>query len=137
MGVEDVVSVMIQLMNSDISGERYILNEGNYSYLEIFGMMGEALGVGRELKEVSPALLRNLSRLDAFAALFSGKRRITSEHIRAAFGEVQFSSEKVRTALGMVFTPIAQVIGEVAKHYRKDFPAQGKEQSAPLPENNV
>jgi len=122
VGVEDVVSVMIRLMNSDISGERYILNEGNYSYLEVFGLIGQALGVSRELKQVSPALLRNLSRLDAFATLFGGKRHLTPEHISAAFGEVQFSSEKVQAALGMDFNPISEVIGEVAKQYRKDFP---------------
>ncbi len=123
VGVQDVVSAMIQLMNSDISGERYILNGGNYSYLEVFRMIGQALGVSRDLKQVSPALLKRLSQLDAFAAFFTGKRNLTSEHISAAFGEVRFSSEKVRTALGMDFSPIRQVIGEVATHYRKDFPA--------------
>ena len=123
VGVQDVVSAMIQLMKSDISGERYILNGGNYSYLEVFGMIGQALGVPRNLKQVSPALLKRLSRLDAFAAFFTGKRMLTSEHIRAAFGEVQFSSEKVCTALGMDFTPISEVIGEIAPLYRKDFPA--------------
>jgi nucleoside-diphosphate-sugar epimerase len=122
VGVDDVASILIQLMNSDISGERFILNEGNYSYLEIFGMMAEALGSDRELKEVSPALLKNLARLDALAGLFTGKRRLTSEHISAAFGEIRFSSEKVRTALNMEFTPIAEVIEEQAKNYRKDFP---------------
>ena len=122
VGVQDLVSAMIQLMNSDISGERFILSEGDYSYQQVFEMIGTALGVPRELKQVTPSLLRNLSRLDSFAALFRGIRLITSEHIRAAFGEVHFSAEKVRKALDMEFTPLEQVIGEVAAHYRKEFP---------------
>lgn len=122
VGVQDVVSAMIQLLKSDISGERFILSEGDYSYQQVFEMIGRSLGVSRELKQVTPSLLRNLSRLDSFSALFSGKRRITSEHILAAFGEVRFSAEKVRRALDMEFTPLKQVIGEVAEQYRKEFP---------------
>jgi nucleoside-diphosphate-sugar epimerase len=123
VGVQDVVSVMIRLMNSDISGERFILSEGDYSYQQVFEMIARSLGVSRELKGVSPSLMKNLSRMDSFAALFRGLRLITSEHIRAAFGEVHFSSEKVKTAIGIKFTPLEQVIGEVAGHYRKEFPA--------------
>jgi hypothetical protein len=83
-------------------------------------MIGEALGVSRDLKEVTPTLLGRLSRIDSFAALFRGIRRITSEHVRAAFGEVYFSSHKIKEALGMEFTPLDQVISEVASHYRKE-----------------
>lgn len=122
VGVQDVVKAMILLMNSDISGERFILSEGDYSYQQVFEMIGRSLGVSRELKEVSPSLLKTLSRLDAFTSLFSGKRHITSEHILAAFGEINFSAEKVKSAIDMTFTPIDQVIKEVAELYRKDFP---------------
>jgi dihydroflavonol-4-reductase len=120
VGVQDVVSAMISLMNSKISGERFILSEGDYSYGKVFGMIGESLGISRKLKLVTPSLLRKLSRLDAFAAFFTGKRRITSEHVRAAFGEAHFSSEKIKSAIGIEFTPLNQVIGEVAEQYRKD-----------------
>jgi len=122
VGVHDVVRAIIHLMNSEISGERFILSEGDYSYAKVFGMIGDSLGVSRNLKLVTPSLLRKLSRLDAFAGFFTGKRRITSEHVRAAFGEVHFSSEKIKSAIGMEFTPMDQVIGEVAELYRKDHP---------------
>ena len=122
VGVQDVVSAMIRLMNSDISGERFILSEGDYSYQQVFGMIARSLGVSREMKKVSPSLLTNLSRIDSFAALFRGLRLITSEHVHAAFNEVRFSSEKIRNSTGMEFTPIEQVISEVAGYYRKEYP---------------
>ncbi len=122
VGVKDVVDAMIRLMNSDISGERFILSEGDYSYQEVFGMIGKALGKERNLKKVTPSLLQKLSRLDSMAALFRGIRLITSEHVRAAFGETRFSSEKIKAALNVEFTPLEQVIGEVAEKYRKDHP---------------
>ena len=122
VGVQDVVAAMIRLMDSEISGERFILSEGDYSYAKVFEMIGESLGKARKLKLVTPSLLRNLSRLDAFFAPFRGSRKITSEHIRAAFGEVHFSSEKIKAATGMEFTPLDQVIATVAEQYRKDHP---------------
>jgi len=122
VGIHDVVGAMIRLMDSDISGERYILSEGNYSYRQMFGMIGKSLGMSGELKQVTPSLLKTLVRLDSFAALFRGSRQITSEHIRAAFGEVHFSSEKVHKAIGMEFTPMEQVIDEVAANYRSEYP---------------
>ena len=122
VGVHDVVSAMIRLMNSDILGERFILSESDYSYAQVFGMIGEALGISRDLKQATPSLLQSLSRLDSFAALFRGIRLITSEHIRAAFGEAHFSSEKIKAAIGMEFTPLNQVINKVAEHYRTDHP---------------
>jgi dihydroflavonol-4-reductase len=120
VGVQDVVQAMTALMESNLYGERYILSEGNYSYKEIFTMIGRALGKERDLKQVSPSLLWNLARVDSVAALIRGVRIFTTEHARAAFSENRFSSEKIRKALGMEFTPLEQVIGEVAGHYLKD-----------------
>ena len=120
VGVQDVVSAMTRLMNSDITGERFIISGGDYSYRQMFEMIGQALGVQRELKQVSDSLMKNLVRMDALAGFFTGKRRITSEHVRAAFSEVHFSTEKIREALGMDFTPLEQVIEQVAGSYLKD-----------------
>lgn len=120
VGVQDVVASMIRLMQSDISGERFIVSEGNYSLAGIFEMIGRALGMSPKLKQASPALLHKVVRLDAFASLLRGSRQITMEHARAAFEEVRFSSDKIREAIGMEFTPIEKVIEELAAHYRED-----------------
>ena len=122
VGVQDVVLAMTRLMNSGISGERYILSEGDYSYRQIFEMIVRSLGLQKELKRVTPPLMRNLVRLDALGGVLTGKRRITLEHMRAAFSEVHFSNEKIREALGISFTPLDQVIEQVARSYLKDHP---------------
>jgi dihydroflavonol-4-reductase len=122
VGVQDVVSAMTRLMNSDLSGERFIVSGGDYSYRQIFEMIGRALGIRREFKQVSASLMRSLVRLDALAGTVTGKRRITSEHVRAAFSEVRFSNEKIREAIGMEFTPLEQVIEQVAGYYLRDHP---------------
>lgn len=80
-------------------------------------MIAEALGKTREFRRVTPSMLKNLSRLDSLAGLFTGRRRITSDQASAAFDEVRFSSEKVKQALGIDFTPVPDVIRSVANHY--------------------
>ena len=84
--------------------------------------IASALGVARSLKSVKPSTLRFLERMDAFLGLFAGKRRITSEQVKAAFSEARFSSEKIREAVGTQFSPLKEVIEHVARHYRADFP---------------
>jgi len=122
VGVQDVVSAMIRLMASEVSGERFIVSSGDYSYQEVFEMIASSLGIHRNMKSVKPSTLRVLSRLDSVVGFFTGKRRITSEHIKAAFNEVHFTNEKIHEAIGMEFTPLEEVIKHVAGHYRTDFP---------------
>ena len=122
VGVQDVVSAMTRLMESGISGERYIISSGDFSYKEVFEMIAVSLGKPTSLKSVTPATLRLLSRLDAVVGSFSGKRRITSEHVRAAFNESGYSNAKIREALGFEFTPIQEVIEKVSRMYRNDHP---------------
>ncbi len=122
VGVQDVVSAMTRLMSLEVSGERYILSAGDYSYGEILEMIATALGKSRLLKPVSYSTLRNLARLDALAGFITRRRMITGEHVRAAFQQVKFSNRKFRNATGFEFTPVEQVIEQVAGFYRKDHP---------------
>jgi nucleoside-diphosphate-sugar epimerase len=124
VGVQDVVSAMTSLMVSEVSGERFILSSGDYSYQEVFEMIASSLGISRNMKSVKPSTLRLLSRLDSVAGFFTGKRRITSEQVKAAFNEVHFSNEKIFGEIGMEFTPLDKVIGHVAGCYRTQFPSQ-------------
>ena len=120
VGVRDVVSAMMQLMDSGVFGERFIITEGNYSYHEVFGMIAEALGKPRKIRMIPLSTLRLMARLDAFWGFFTGTRHITSEQVRAAYSQVLFSNQKIRDATGIEFTPISEVIREVAGFYGKD-----------------
>lgn len=120
VGVQDVVEAMIRLMDSEISGERFILNSENLSYRELFGLISAAFGQERSRRAVSYRLLMLLSRLDCFAGFLTRKRHITPEQVRAAFSVNRFSNKKIREAIGMEFASIEEVIGSVVKRYRAE-----------------
>ena len=127
VGVQDVVRAMIRLMDSDISGERFIISEGNYSFTDIFRMIRGALWEygkhpknRQHIRTISRSTLQRIVHLDAFWGFLTGRRNITSDQVLSAFSEVRFSNEKIRKAIGIEFKPVIEVIDQVAETFVKD-----------------
>jgi len=120
VGVWDVVDVMVRLMDTRITGERYILSAGDLRFADLLEMMAASLGRPRELKVTSPGTLRWLARLDAARGFFTGRRTLTSEQARAAFSRNRFSSAKIEKELGFEFTPLPRVVERVCKIYLEE-----------------
>lgn len=119
IGVEDVAQFMIKLMNSDISGERFILNSENLSYHEAFDLIAASLKVKAPSVEASPFLSGMAWRLDAFRSYFGVPRVITKEAVRASMNICRFSNEKVKKATNMDFQKMKDVIEKTGKIYLK------------------
>ena len=117
VGVQDVVSAMIRLMDSDLEGERFIINSENLSYRAVTTMIARAFDKSAPGIAVQPAILMILSRMDWFLGIFTGKRQITSEQARSAFNVNHYSNEKIKKAIGMAFIPIKEVVDSVVKVY--------------------
>nr|WP_299338585.1 SDR family NAD(P)-dependent oxidoreductase [Allomuricauda sp.] len=79
--VNDVVSAMMLLMTSELSGERYILVNQNQSYLETFKKMAAHLGVSAPNRVVPLWVLEILWRMDFISQLITRKRRKLTKNI--------------------------------------------------------
>ena len=114
--VRDLVKVMVQLMKSNISSERFILNAENCSFEQIFK------NISRELKKPAPKY-KLKKWLGAFAWRFeyirskmlSKQPLITKETMNAAFNNSFYSSNKVKEKLNFSFIPIEQSIKDICK----------------------
>ena len=124
VGVADVVMAMTGLMDSGITGERFIINTENLSYQQVFEMIRSSLGRKHTMKPVSRSNVKMISKLDAVAGQLTGRRRITREHLQAAFREARFSNKKIVEALALDFIPMQETIDHVAQHYRADHPRE-------------
>ena len=113
--IEDVVKCMIFLMNSDIKGERFIINSENLSYREVFTMISNALEVKPPSREVTMFLGEIAWRLDSFRSLFGFKRVITKDAIQAGQNVSRFSNEKIKSLMGIEFRPVKEVVEEIVK----------------------
>jgi len=120
VSVKDVSECMIRLMNSDISGERFIISSENLSYKDVFDMIAASLHVPPPSVEASLFMVNMASRLDAFREIFTGKRILTPETAYASMKKVYFSNEKIKKALGIEFQKMDEVIMETGKWFLEE-----------------
>lgn len=119
--VRDVVHCMVQLMESDISGERFILSEGNYSYKKIFDTIAKALGKKEPTIHAGKRLTALAWRADWLKHCITRKPRLITKEIAASSHYmIEFSNEKVAKKLGYTYTPIEESIQWTAECYLKD-----------------
>lgn len=94
--VRDVAKAMIQLMQSNISNERFILSADNKSYRDIFNLIAKAFGKKMPHKEVTPLIANIVWRLEAIKSLFTKKNPlITKETAATALAKVYFDNNKL------------------------------------------
>lgn len=119
--VVDVVSVMIQLMNSDIKNERFILVAENWTVEKFSKTTAKALNVKPPKKEASSFLLGIAWRMDWWRQFFTGKhRRLTRSTSKSIQSQTFFDSSKIQEALNFTFTPMEETIARVSERYKEN-----------------
>lgn len=98
--VWDVVKSMIQLMDSPINAQRFIVCADNTSYRNVFSMIANAFGKKPPHRKVSPLMAEIVWRLESIKALFTGKEPLlTKETSRTARAVVNFDNSKLLKAI--------------------------------------
>ena len=120
--VEDVVKLMIIIMESDISAERFIINAENVPYKQFFSSMAKALNVKPPQIEAKRFLSEIAWRAFWVKSLFTGKQSsITKETAETANQTYQYSNKKVVDATSYKFMSIEDSIKKTAAFYLKDL----------------
>jgi nucleoside-diphosphate-sugar epimerase len=116
----DVASVMIQLMQSDISGERFSVIAENQSFKDVIFQIAEKLGAKKPKFEAKPWMLAVGWRLDWLSAIFfNTKRRLSKYSTRSLLSSDTISNAKIKNALNFEFQRIESVIAEVVRLHQK------------------
>jgi dihydroflavonol-4-reductase len=93
--VEDVAKSMIMLMESDISGERFLINAENWSLKAFFSEIAQGFDMKPPYIEVKPWLMEFGWRGAELLSLFNGKKYgLTKDTARNAFKKISYSNEK-------------------------------------------
>lgn len=116
--VRDVARFMVQLMESSISGERYILSSQSESYQNILTMIAEAMGKRPPYIKATPTLIR----LGAFferirSQLLKQAPVITKDVALYASNQVAFSNIKSVNDLSFEYTPLVQSIRDAVEAF--------------------
>ena len=118
--VEDVVKVMITLMQSQITKERFVLVSENWRYKQFLESLTTSVHGKVPTKLASKWLLNIAWRLDWLKHKLTGKRRQLTKHLANTLNtENNYSSNKLKKVLNYEFEPIAKTITKVANLYLK------------------
>lgn len=116
VGVTDVVKIMVQLMKSDIVGERFSVVAENLTFKKVIFEIAERLMVKKPKIEAKPWMLAIAWRLDWFsAAFFRSKRKLSKYSANALLSNEFISNDKIKNALDFEFQSIDFVIQEVVE----------------------
>lgn len=97
VGATDVVTIMIQLMNHNISGERFALVSENLSFEEIIFKIAEKMHVKNPSVEVKPWMSTVAWRLDwLFSFVFRTKRNLSKYSAKSLHSTELISNEKIK-----------------------------------------
>ena len=119
--VRDVSQIIFQLIRSEITLERFILNGGSIKIKELFDKIATRFGKKPPSVPVNPLLAAVAWRLEYMRSLITGKDPlITRETAQIAQKEYVYPNNKVKQQLGYTFYPVEDTIAwtctELIKH---------------------
>lgn len=124
--VDDVVEIMIQLMNSEIKNESFIVISENLSFRDFQKKVATVLGVNPPQKEAKKWLLQLGWRLDWLNHKLNGKRRKLSKQMaKSALSKTSYDASKIKNSLNFEFKPIDATIASVGNHFLNDVKKNG------------
>ncbi len=117
--VRDVALTMIKLINSDIKGERFILNGENSSYRNFFNLIHDNFGTKRPYIKANKLLSEIAWRMDTIKCFLSGESPLlTKESARSAHNKHSFSNQKTREKLQFEFMGLQKMIDDTCLAYK-------------------
>ncbi len=120
--VRDVSKAMILLMESEISGERYILNSENASYENVLKLIARNLGAKPPSVYASKWMGEIAWRWERIKEIALGiPALITRDTARTSHKCNYFSNQKIVDEFGFEFIPVEQSVKEVAVLFLKEF----------------
>jgi dihydroflavonol-4-reductase len=116
------VNVMIELTESDIKSERFIVTSENLPFREVFNRIADQLNKKRPEKYATTFLLHCLKTFDNIIYIFTGKEpRLTKHTLHSSQIIHTCSNQKIINSIGYQFKPIDLSIEDICKVFLREF----------------
>lgn len=114
--VEDVVNCCIQLMNSTITNERFILIGTNTTFKYYFETIASAFQVPAPKRALNKIIGNIFLCVDWLASAFTSRKRgLTKENMTVSLEHFEYSNEKIKQQLNYHFIPLEETINKIAQ----------------------
>jgi dihydroflavonol-4-reductase len=120
--VEDVATIVTDLLNRNVSGERYILNAGKVTYEELFNSIARFFNVKPPGFRVGKILSEIAWRVERIRSLFSGSEPIlTKETVKLSGFSFEYQNKKIKELVGFEFTPLEATTSKTCSELMKRY----------------
>lgn len=120
VAVDDVVNIMIALLKSTITNQRFVLVAENWTYKRFLQTLAKSVNKKAPKKQAPIFLLKIAWKLDWIKSKLTGKRRVLTKHVVTALTtEKNYSSKHLKATLNYTFTPINETIQEIGACFLK------------------
>ncbi len=120
--VIDVADTIIQLLESNIINERFIVNGENLKYRFVFDMIAKQFGKKKATIKITPFLKELAWRLETFLSFITDKNPLlTKENANNSMVDSSYSTKKLEKAISFKFTAIEKSIKKYCEWYLKDL----------------
>jgi len=114
--VEDVARCMIALMNTDITGERYIISAENRGYRQLTAEIADGFDVKPPAILAKPWIMGIAWRASKIIGALTGKNPpIDKVSAQAASLTRNYDNSKIKKAIDIEFKPISETVKEVCE----------------------
>lgn len=122
--VEDVARATVGLLESSITGERFIINGSNWTYQQLFNTIADSFGKKRPNRKVTPFLANIALVTEKIKSILTGKASLlTKETARVAQNFTYYDNSKIlKTLPGFSFIPLEEAIKDSCKKYLAGMP---------------
>ena len=120
--VRDVVEVIWQVLISKTYGERFIINGGDTSFLDLITQISKRLGKRPPQVKLAPALIHALAVLEDWRSRIMGSEPlITKQSAKVAKEKFYYSSDKVIKKFNLKFRNLENTLDWCCEHYRSTY----------------
>lgn len=118
--VRDVALFMLQLMESDIVGQRFVLSAENLYYRELFNMIAQSINKPAPGITVTPLLAELAWRVEWLKSTLTGAvPMVTRESARSSVADYTYRNDKSTAVFNFAYRPIADTIRDTGLQYRE------------------
>jgi dihydroflavonol-4-reductase len=123
--VRDVARAMIILADSNITGERFIINAENIPHRDLVNAIANVLKRPVPDKLMTPVLMKTVCILERIRSAITGTpRRVNWRTLKIAADTAAYSNKKITEATGLHFIPVKDSVAFVVNAYLKEFPGK-------------
>ncbi len=134
--VRDVSRLMIELMESEMIGEKVIANGENVSYKKVFEMIADSINKKRPSIALNPILGQLAWRVEWLRSRITGSSAlVTKETVENSFRTWIYENQKSVDTFNFKYTPIEQTIKETGRLFLEAL--DNNENSTYLPVNQL